>query len=362
MNDPVFDDWVARARECSLVEAVAKTKASLKKTGTELIGPCPSCGGRDRFAINPAKGKWICRPESGGSEAIGLIMHCEEVSFLEACEILTGEKPPRGRGRGLSDEEKDAIEARKKKAQEKRKEDRRIEQEWRRERQRTAAGLWDQCIPIAGTLAEKNLLLRGIPVPPMGWPDCLGFCDSIVYDEFDPYSPMYPGLVARADDIGGDLAGVWIIFLDAKTGNKLDREPNKVGRGPAGGGAVRIGGMAARIGACEGVETGLAVWSMLNYAIPVWPLLSTSGMIGFEPPLELEHVRIFPDGDRPVRRKDGRFIPIDVPPGRYAATRLGDRLLSFGVACTLEAEPPPGLDYLDIWNRLRAMRERYAEA
>jgi hypothetical protein len=36
-------------------------RARLKKTGGEWTGPCPRCGGRDRFSISPSKGLWNCR-------------------------------------------------------------------------------------------------------------------------------------------------------------------------------------------------------------------------------------------------------------------------------------------------------------
>ena len=42
---PTYDDWQARA--CAL---------RLKRSGRELVGPCPSCGGIDRFAVKPVEG------------------------------------------------------------------------------------------------------------------------------------------------------------------------------------------------------------------------------------------------------------------------------------------------------------------
>ena len=42
---PAFADWVAKAGALGL-----------KRQGRELVGPCPACGGTDRFAIKPAGG------------------------------------------------------------------------------------------------------------------------------------------------------------------------------------------------------------------------------------------------------------------------------------------------------------------
>jgi hypothetical protein len=42
--------------------------ARLRRSGGEWIGPCPVCGGKDRFAINPSKGLWNCRGCGRGGE------------------------------------------------------------------------------------------------------------------------------------------------------------------------------------------------------------------------------------------------------------------------------------------------------
>jgi phage/plasmid primase-like uncharacterized protein len=61
----------------------------------ELAGPCPVCGGDDRFAINSQKRRWLCRQckPKGGGDTISLAMHIGGLSFLEAIERLTGERP-----------------------------------------------------------------------------------------------------------------------------------------------------------------------------------------------------------------------------------------------------------------------------
>jgi putative DNA primase/helicase len=63
----------------------------LKRIGGELVGPCPCCGGRDRFAVHPRKGKWNCRGSVGGNDAIGLVMHVTGCTFLEAVQMLVGQ-------------------------------------------------------------------------------------------------------------------------------------------------------------------------------------------------------------------------------------------------------------------------------
>jgi hypothetical protein len=45
----------------SIETVVAKFGLQLRRQGRELVGPCPTCGGRDRFAVNPSKQLWNCR-------------------------------------------------------------------------------------------------------------------------------------------------------------------------------------------------------------------------------------------------------------------------------------------------------------
>lgn len=61
--------------------------------GIDRSGPCPVCGGDDRFAIHTKKNSFNCRGcgISGGG-VIDLVMKSESVGFVEACEIVTGRK------------------------------------------------------------------------------------------------------------------------------------------------------------------------------------------------------------------------------------------------------------------------------
>ena len=52
-----------RARAAAIL-AVAERHARLKRVGSEYVGPCPGCGGRDRFAVSPRKGLFNCRGQN----------------------------------------------------------------------------------------------------------------------------------------------------------------------------------------------------------------------------------------------------------------------------------------------------------
>lgn len=59
------------------------------KTDGELCGPCPWCGGKDRFTLfagqgNNGLGRFWCRQCGRGGDAIQFVREMEGVGFKEA--------------------------------------------------------------------------------------------------------------------------------------------------------------------------------------------------------------------------------------------------------------------------------------
>jgi phage/plasmid primase-like uncharacterized protein len=73
-----------------ITDVVARFGLRLKHQGRELVGPCPVCGGRDRFAINVRKEVWNCRGCIRGGDAIALVQHVEGCGYREALGVLGG--------------------------------------------------------------------------------------------------------------------------------------------------------------------------------------------------------------------------------------------------------------------------------
>ena len=342
MSRDLFHDWRWRADQADLLETAQRYGATLKRSGREFVGPCPNCAGTDRFAIYPARVKWHCRGgPCGGHGAIGMLQHIAGLSFIEACEALTGEPNPSGKkARPLTEQEKAQrnrqrleIEARlvAKKAQEARQEANTRE---------AALDIWNVSAPISGP-AAAYLAKRGF----VGFTDpSLRLHPALSY----PGAPgRYPALICRVDDIAGQFTGVWRIYL-TQAGDKVPFIHPKLGLGPCGGGAVRLGGTAHHIGAAEGLESALGAHHLIGRKYPVWACLSTSGLIGFEIPMQVERLTIFSDGDRPIRKRGHDFEPA-VPAGRRAAQSLRQRAISEGVGCDIAAEPSAGKDFNDLW-------------
>jgi hypothetical protein len=151
-RDPNFEGWIAQARampiEAGLLGHAVRWKNGGR--GVERCGPCPVSGGDDRFAINTAKGLWICRVcKRGGRDAISLAKHIEGLDFVEAVKRLVGgvtsSRPQRSEPRpSTSDAELDRAAIAK------------------------ARWLWSRRQPLVGSVAHRYLVearrLRG-PFP-----------------------------------------------------------------------------------------------------------------------------------------------------------------------------------------------------
>jgi phage/plasmid primase-like uncharacterized protein len=83
-------DAVADAKAMPIEEWLASTGHHLKRQGRELVGPCPVCGGTDRFAVNAPKQLWNCRGCAKGGDLIALVQHIDGIDFMTAIETLTG--------------------------------------------------------------------------------------------------------------------------------------------------------------------------------------------------------------------------------------------------------------------------------
>jgi len=106
MRSAEWDAWVSRARAVPIEAAAANFGIELKGRGTHRAGPCPVCGGVDRFSLNVKKQLFHCRGCQRAGDVIALVEYLDNCDFQHACEVLTGEPPPKpkhkanGKGRG----------------------------------------------------------------------------------------------------------------------------------------------------------------------------------------------------------------------------------------------------------------------
>lgn len=85
----------------SLVGQDTRLRKVATTAGGEYAGPCPFCGGRDRFRVQPEKGRWWCRRCGDGArweDAIAYIRKRDGVDFAEACRLLGASESEMGTG------------------------------------------------------------------------------------------------------------------------------------------------------------------------------------------------------------------------------------------------------------------------
>jgi phage/plasmid primase-like uncharacterized protein len=88
-----YELWVERARAVPIERELDRRGVQLDGK-IEKCGPCPVCGGDDRFSINVKKRVWNCRQCGVGGDVIKLVEHLDGCEFIAACTTLTGEPPP----------------------------------------------------------------------------------------------------------------------------------------------------------------------------------------------------------------------------------------------------------------------------
>src|SRR5436853_7655590 len=77
------------AKSVRVEDEVARRGIKLVGRG-ERVGPCPVCGGRDRFSINIKKQIWNCRGCARGGDVVDLVQHLDGVDFKIAVQTLGG--------------------------------------------------------------------------------------------------------------------------------------------------------------------------------------------------------------------------------------------------------------------------------
>jgi hypothetical protein len=98
MTAVASDAWIEQARAVPIEHEVARRGGlNLKRRGKELVGPCPRCGGDDRFAVNIVKQAFNCRGCGAKGNVIALVMHLDGADFIRAVATLTGEQAGAGR-------------------------------------------------------------------------------------------------------------------------------------------------------------------------------------------------------------------------------------------------------------------------
>jgi putative DNA primase/helicase len=278
-------ELVDRARSADIQGVASGVK--LRRLGRELVGPCPQCGGRDRFAIDPRRGLWNCRQCRKGGDVIALQQHLDGCDFATAVRILAGEmdspRPRRAPPTTTNAKSGDS---------------------YARQQGHKAAWLWQQRKPIAGSIAETYLRKArgyGGPLPPtLGFLPPRGEHGPSMVGAFALPPEIEPGLL----DEPADVTAVHLTKLALDGRGKAGTNKDKFCLASPAGRPIVVAAINDLLGLAitEGIEDALSVaWSL---GIGTW----AAGAAGFMPALAdvvpsfVECVTIFAHADEAGQR------------------------------------------------------------
>ena len=256
----IAPESIDRARQSDIL-VVAQRYGALKRAGAgEYAGPCPVCGGTDRFSVNTRKGVWNCRGCGEGGDAIKLVRHVERVTFAQAIETLTGEigtptvppaKPAAAKG----------------------------DSDYERRQHKKAGWLWGQRSPPAGTIAETYL--REARCYGGRLPDTLGFLKPskpqhhpALIAAFAMPEEAEPAVLCAPRGVGA----VHLILLKPDGSDKADVKPNKITVGSPYGLPIVLSPVNDLLGLTihEGIEDALSAYEATG--LGAWASASASFM------------------------------------------------------------------------------------
>ncbi len=272
-------------------------------------GPCPFCGGTDRYRFDDrhGRGNWICS-HCGAGDGFQLVQRTLGLSFSEVArrvDQLVGTIPSQPRPMVRTEEEKVRI----------------FQRVW----QESKAVVRDD--PIWRYL---NRRLGQKFVPPG-----LRLHQGLRYiDENGRNLGTFPAMLGKIQYPDGRDASIHRTYLTENGQKAPVPQPKKlmVGRAAVTG-CVRLGEPGMKLGIAEGIETALAASTHFN--TPVWAATSAALLEAWVPPRGVSHVLIAGDNDE-------NYI------GHAAAYKLAYRLRQRGIVVEVHIPLQPGKDWADF--------------
>lgn len=279
------DQRLIEARALPILEVAARLGIEgLRRDGREHVGPCPVCGGKDRFSIAPDRGVFNCRICARGGDGLALVQHLRGCDFKSALNFLAGE---------VSAVDAETLARRRQRAQAADMARARIAAQARARAIRDAREIWHSALPAAGTLADDYLRGRGLCLDP--WPPTLRYLPDHPYRRQIGGRNLQlhrgPALIAAIQDASGRVRGIHQTWIDpARPGGKAEivgpdgrQMPAKMVRGSKKGGAIRLTPVSATgiliVG--EGIETtASALISGVRPCAAFWAGVDLGNMAG----------------------------------------------------------------------------------
>ncbi len=289
-------------------------------------GPCPLCGGTDRFQYTDkfGEGNYHCRQcgAGGGFKLLQAVKGMDFNSALRDVERFLGLLPQTATAQVSSAEP--AGERMRKLVQR----------------------IWDEARPVApGDEVDRYLGGRGLALP--AYPAVLRFHGALGYYQKDAAGKSrklaeYPAMLACIQDAQGHAVTLHRTYL--QDGAKLKAaDAKKVLSAGINGAAVRLFEADEELAVCEGIETGLALH--LATRKPVWAGINAGNLEKLWLPPTVRRVCIYADNDA-----DGDFAGQCYA---YALARRLKREQKSGAERQVRVFVPrhAGTDWADVWRQ-----------
>lgn len=273
-------------------------------------GPCPICGGSDRFRFDDidGRGTFFCS-QCGAGDGFKLLEKFKGQTFKEIIDSVR-------RMAFFIPEAKIKMKPKQDETERKKKYIIKV----REECQRISTG------DPAWLYLNRRTGLKDFRSSHMAYHPALEYRD----DGDVSYHPALVGMVTDHLDKG---VGLHRIYL-TKDGHKAKVENPKrlITCRSMDGATIKLGKPGICLGVAEGIETALASYAMFN--MPVWAAISAGGLEKFTPPLCAETVVIFADNDHSFT-------------GQLSAYTLAKKLKQSGLNVEVKMPPDVGKDWAD---------------
>jgi putative DNA primase/helicase len=266
-------------------------------------GPCPLCGGKDRYRFDDREGSgsYYCN-QCGAGTGIILIRKLNRWDHATACkriDEIIGQEPRVEPERAPTGSSADA-------------------------RRKAVDDLLRASRHPA--VVRDYLTRRGISVSS----DVLrgnSYCQH--FDEDQKPTGRFPAVIAPIIAPDGEMESAHRIYVADVNPRKKFLSAVRTIKGAA----VRLFEPSDTLAVAEGVETSLAVHEMIG--LPVWALLNAGNMREWMPPAGISTIAIYGDNDI-------NFV------GQAAAFELARKLHAKKLSVTVHLPPKPGTDWLDV--------------
>lgn len=285
---------------------------------TKKHGPCPICGGTDRYRFDDKDGKGTyycsqCVPHKG--DGIDILIHLNGWSIKKALSEVKKAVGQMPQGNAVP---------------------RQVDPRKRLNDIRKALKHVTQGDPVWMYLRKRGLSLT---------PQAIRYHEFMPYYEEGKKIGCFPSMVAKIEDKKGKPVSYHVTYL-TKDGDKADvGAPKKILRpvGSISGCFIKLTNIEDHIAVAEGIETAIA--HMEWTGIPTWAAVSANLLEKVDIPEAVKEVTIVGDADESYT-------------GQKAAFTLANKLWLAKKVCKVIIPQQLGTDFLEMINEIKAQEER----